>query len=162
MNWKGCERERLWSGWMYYPGICQKGLRKTIKILRQNSQSPSWDLNLGPPEYDKGVLTTRPLYSAYNLYSSPDLFFFVALQSLRDLGRLTYRRFLELFRHMVGLPGRVISPSQGLYLHRTTQHRKTRTNIHALSGIRTHDPSNHPAKTHGSDRTATVTGTKYY
>jgi hypothetical protein len=35
-------------------------------------------------------------------------------------------RFLELFRHMVGLLGRVFSPSQGLYLHRTTQHRKTR------------------------------------
>jgi hypothetical protein len=50
----------------------------------------------------------------------------VALQSLKDLGRLTYRRFFELFRQMVGLLGRVISPSQGLYLHRTTQHRKTR------------------------------------
>jgi hypothetical protein len=52
----------------------------------------------------------------------------------------------------------MISPSQGLYLHRTTQHRKTLTNIHALSGIRTHDPSSQPAKTHASDRTATVTG----
>jgi hypothetical protein len=31
------------------------------------------------------------------------------------------------------------------------------TNIHALSGIRTHDPSNQPAKIHASDRTATVT-----
>jgi hypothetical protein len=82
----------------------------------------------------------------------------VALQSLKDLGRLTYRRFLELFRYMVGLLGRVISLSQGLYLHRTTQHRKTRTNIHALSGIRTHDPSTQPAKTHASGRTATVTG----
>jgi hypothetical protein len=82
----------------------------------------------------------------------------VALQSLKDLGRLTYRRFLELFRHMVGLLGRVISPSHGLYLHRTTQHRKTRTNIHAKSGIRTHDPSNQLAKTHASDRTASVTG----
>jgi hypothetical protein len=81
----------------------------------------------------------------------------VALQSLTDLGRLTYRRFLELFRHMIGLLGRVISPSQGLYLHRTTQHRKTRTNIHALSEIRTHDPSNQPDKTYASDRTATVT-----
>jgi hypothetical protein len=81
----------------------------------------------------------------------------VALQPLKDLGRLTYRRFLELFRHMVGLLGRVISPSQGLYLHRTTQHRKTRTNIRAFSGIRTHDPSNQPAKTSASDRTATVT-----
>jgi hypothetical protein len=82
----------------------------------------------------------------------------VALQSLKAFGRLTYRRFLQLFRHMVGLLGRVISPSQGLYLHRTTQHRKTRTNIHTLSGIRTHDLSNQPAKTYASDRTATVTG----
>jgi hypothetical protein len=89
-------------------------------------------------------------------YYRVPLFYSVALQSLKDLGRLTYRRFLELFRHMVGLLGRVISPSQGL--HRTTQHRKRRTNIHALSGIQTHDPSSQPAKTHASDRTATVTG----
>jgi hypothetical protein len=45
------------------------------------------------------------------------------------------------FRQLLGLLGRGVSPSQGLYLHRTTQHRKTRTNIHALSGIRTHDSS---------------------
>jgi hypothetical protein len=82
----------------------------------------------------------------------------VALQSLRDPGCLTYRRFLELFIHMERLLGWVISSSQDLYLHRTTQHRKRRTNIHALSGIRTHDPSNQPAKTHASDRTATVIG----
>jgi hypothetical protein len=66
--------------------------------------------------------------------------------------------FPNLFRHMVGLLGRVISSSQGLYPHKTTQHRKTWTNIHALSGIRTHDPSNQPAKIHASDCTATVTG----
>jgi hypothetical protein len=84
--------------------------------------------------------------------------FSVALQSLKELGRLTHMRFLELFRHIVGLLGRVISPSQGLYLHRTTRHRKTRTNIHALSGIRAHDPSNQTVKTRASDRTATVTG----
>jgi hypothetical protein len=87
------------------------------------------------------------------------LFFFSCGSTvLLDPGRLTYRRFLDLFRHMVGLLGRVISPSQGLYLHRTTQHRNTRTNIHTLSGIRTHDPINQLAKTHASDRTATVTG----
>jgi hypothetical protein len=82
----------------------------------------------------------------------------VALQSLKDLGRLTHRRFLELFRHMVGLLGRVISPPQSLYLQRTTQHRKTRTNIHTLGGIQTHDPNNQQTKTHTSDRTATVIG----
>jgi hypothetical protein len=82
----------------------------------------------------------------------------VALQSLKDLGRLTYRRFLKLFRHMVGLLGRVISPSQGLYLHRTTQNRKTRTDIHALSGIRNHDPSIWVIKAHAADCVVTVTG----
>jgi hypothetical protein len=41
---------------------------------------------------------------------------------------------------MVGLLGGLISSSQGLYLHRSTQHRKTGTNIYALSGIRTRDP----------------------
>jgi hypothetical protein len=51
----------------------------------------------------------------------PMLFFFRGSTVLQDPGRLTYRRFLGLFRHMVGLLGRVISPSQGLYLHRTTQ-----------------------------------------
>jgi hypothetical protein len=86
----------------------------------------------------------------------------LALQSLKVPDRLTRRRFLELFRHMVGLLEQVFSPSQGLYLHRTTQYRKRRTNIHALSGIRTHDPSNQPAKTHVSDRTATVTGDGIY
>jgi hypothetical protein len=43
----------------------------------------------------------------------------------------------------------------------TGQHnteRRGQTSIHALSGIRTHDPSNQPAKTHASDRTPTVTG----
>jgi hypothetical protein len=95
----------------------------------------------------------------HNVCSHQTIFSFsVALQSLKNPVRLTRRRFLELFRHMVGLLGRVISLSQGLYLHRTTQHGKTRTNIHALSGIRTHDPSNKPAKTHASDRTAIVTG----
>jgi hypothetical protein len=53
------------------------------------------------------------------------LFFSVALQSFRTLAA-SHMRFLELFRHMVGLLGRVISPSQGLYLHKTTQHKKTR------------------------------------
>jgi hypothetical protein len=68
------------------------------------------------------------------------VFFSCGSTVLWDPGRL--RRFLELFRHMVGLLGRVISSSQGLYLHRTTQHKKTLTNIHALSGIRTHNLSN--------------------
>jgi hypothetical protein len=52
-----------------------------------------------------------------------------------------FLKFTNLFRHLVGLLGRGIGPTQGPYLHRTTQHRKTWTYIHASSGIQTHDPS---------------------
>jgi hypothetical protein len=77
---------------------------------------------------------------------------------VRPCGLFQFRTTSEIMnqlRHMVGLIERVISPSQGLYLHRTTQHRKTRKNIHALSGIRTHDPSIQEAKTHALDLAAT-------
>jgi hypothetical protein len=42
----------------------------------------------------------------------------------------------------VGILGREISQSQGLYLYTEQhKHRITHTDIHALNGIRTHDPS---------------------
>jgi hypothetical protein len=50
-------------------------------------------------------------------------------------------QFLGSIRHLVGLLGGGISQAQGLYLHRTTQHRKTQTNFHALSRIWTCDPN---------------------
>jgi hypothetical protein len=69
---------------------------------------------------------------------------------------------INLFRHLAGLLGRRINPTQGLCLHRTAQHRKTRTNIHAFTGTPTRDPSSQPAKTHAPDRAATEVGTNYY
>jgi hypothetical protein len=51
--------------------------------------------------------------------------------------------FVIFFTQSVGLLRRVISPSQGRYIH-TGQHEhriKAHTDIHALMGIRTHDPS---------------------
>jgi hypothetical protein len=59
------------------------------------------------------------------------------------LGPGLFFSYVNFFTHMVGLLGRVISPSQGRYLH-TGQHKHRingHTDIHALSGIRTHDPS---------------------
>jgi hypothetical protein len=41
------------------------GLRKTTKILSQDSRSPGRDLNAGPPEYEAEVLTTRSLRLVY-------------------------------------------------------------------------------------------------
>jgi hypothetical protein len=43
-----------------YPIICLEELRKTTKNLSQDNQSLGRDLNARPPEYDAGVLTTRP------------------------------------------------------------------------------------------------------
>jgi hypothetical protein len=44
----------------YYSGIRLEGLRGTTKNLSQDSKSLDRDLNPGPPEYQVGVLTTRP------------------------------------------------------------------------------------------------------
>jgi hypothetical protein len=48
-----------------------------------------------------------------------------------------------IYTQTVGLLGRVISPSQGRYLHAEQPKHKINayTDIHALNGIRTHDPS---------------------
>jgi hypothetical protein len=54
--------------------------------------------------------------------------------------------------HTVGLLDDWSVRRRGLYLHRTTQHINAKTNIHALSGIRTRDPSNQAANTCALDR----------
>jgi hypothetical protein len=54
------------------------------------------------------------------------------------------------FRYFGTLLGWGIGPSQGLYLYRGAQHRKTRTYIHASSGTRTRDlmPHDHWDRPH--------------
>jgi hypothetical protein len=46
---------------------------------------------------------------------------------------------------------------KGLYLHKTRKHINTKTNIQALSVIRTHDPSNQTTETYAIDLTVTRT-----
>jgi hypothetical protein len=59
------------------------------------------------------------------------------------VGLVLFFSFVIFFTQTVGLLGQVISPSQGLYLyigqhkHRINAH----ADIHALNGIRNHDPS---------------------
>jgi hypothetical protein len=60
------------------------------------------------------------------------------------LGSDLFFSFVIFFTLSVGMFERAISPSQGRYLH--TEHHKNKkknayTDIHALSGIRTNDPS---------------------
>jgi hypothetical protein len=55
-NWKGFGSKRLWPNVNYYPGICSK---ETMINLSQDSWSLGQDFDLGPPQYDTGVLKTR-------------------------------------------------------------------------------------------------------
>jgi hypothetical protein len=57
------------------------------------------------------------------------------------LGPGLFFRFVISSTKTVGLLGRVISPSQGHYLHAEQHKHRINANIHASSGIRTHDPS---------------------
>jgi hypothetical protein len=52
-----------------------------------------------------------------------------------------FLKLMNIFGQLVGLLGRGISPTQGLYLHRATQYIKTWTHILASSGIRTRNHS---------------------
>jgi hypothetical protein len=83
-----------------------------------------------------------------------------------SLGPGLFFSFVIFFTQTVGLHGWVISPSQGSYLH-TGQHKhrlNADTDIHALSAIRTHDPSvraSEDSSVRALDRAATVIGTCY-
>jgi hypothetical protein len=72
--------------------------------------------------------------------------FFNSCCSLSSIGhQWNVLRFTSVswsFRQSVGLLGRVISPSQGLYLNAGQhKHRINTLNIHTRSGIRIHDHS---------------------
>jgi hypothetical protein len=76
---------------------------------------------------------------------------------VRDLAA-THRRFRNLIKTLDITPSdEWSSRRKGLCLHRNTK-----TNIHASSEIRTHDPSNQEAKTYTLDGATTGTGSKWY
>jgi hypothetical protein len=81
----------------------------------------------------------------------------VALQPF--VGPWPLLQFRNHFSQPVGLLGRVVNQSQGRYLHVGQQDRiNTYTDIHVLSGIRSHDPSVRAKTVHALDRAATVIG----
>jgi hypothetical protein len=61
----------------------------------------------------------------------------------------------HILRHTVGLLGRVISSSQGLYLRKTTQHRRTKDKHPCLKRDSDPRPSIWALRSHASDRAAT-------
>jgi hypothetical protein len=94
------------------------------------------------------------IYTLHHTFLS----FPMALHVLENLGRFLMEGFEIVFSAVGRTPWANDGPSQGLYLHRTAQHKKTRINIHALSGIRTHHPSIRPVKTLALDLAANVIG----
>jgi hypothetical protein len=108
--------------------------------------------------------STTGAYPVTDEFRRPFLFFF-SFRAAAPIWALAYLhetlRFTSVYdlRHSVGLLGRVISSSHGLYLYTNTEKRAhTQTpNIHALSGIRTHDPGFRVSETvHALYRSATV------
>jgi hypothetical protein len=60
MNWKGCGRKRSWYNFKLLSQHLPGRAEKNHETLRQDSRSPVRGLKLRPPEYELGVLTTRP------------------------------------------------------------------------------------------------------
>jgi hypothetical protein len=65
VNWEEFRRKRSWCNSRYYPSIRLEVLIKIMKNFNQCSPSPGRGLNLGPPEYEAGVL---PLYHDVQFY----------------------------------------------------------------------------------------------
>jgi hypothetical protein len=86
--------------------------------------------------------TPQPLHPSpcnirYHIYIYIYIYIYIFPVASTFEHRVSVKRFVSL--QSVGLLGRGISPSQGRYLH---EHRiNTHRDIHALSGIRTFDPS---------------------
>jgi hypothetical protein len=58
------ELERMWmevvrAYFKVLSSICLQGLKKTMKNLSQDSQSPGQELDLGVPEYEARMLTSQ-------------------------------------------------------------------------------------------------------
>jgi hypothetical protein len=65
INWKWSVRKQWWPSLRQTLSICLEGLRKTKKNLILDRRYPGRDLNLGPPEYKAGMLTTWPRRSVF-------------------------------------------------------------------------------------------------
>jgi hypothetical protein len=60
MNWEGCGSKRSLPNLRHYPSIRLEGLRKITKDMSQDGRSQDRYLKPGPPEYEVGMLTSRP------------------------------------------------------------------------------------------------------
>jgi hypothetical protein len=91
----------------------------------------------------KQFQVTSFLPSFFHSFIHPTIHSFINGSTVLSLGTGLFFSSVIIFTQSVGLLGRLMGPSQGRYLH-TGQHKHTidaQRDIHALSRIRTHDPS---------------------
>jgi hypothetical protein len=60
MNYKKYRRRWSWPNSKVLSWHMPGGTEENHNILSQNNRSPGKNVNLGPPEYEVGVLTTQP------------------------------------------------------------------------------------------------------
>jgi hypothetical protein len=60
MNWEGCGSKWPLPNLRQYPNIRLEGLRKIMKDISQDGRSQDRYLKPGSPEYEVGILTSRP------------------------------------------------------------------------------------------------------
>jgi hypothetical protein len=122
MNWKESGWKRPWPVWNNSPRTHFEWLRKIAQP--QESKCPSRDSKQVPSESYLEALSSERSCSVSNF-----LFVHLFINGYRPLlGPGLFFSFVIFFTQTVGLPGQVISPSQGRYLH-TGQH-KHRINAH--------------------------------
>jgi hypothetical protein len=135
--------EEIWWRliWVSYRSECSGPMRtgmnftqKPLVYLPSRSTECCWhpspwkrtpDANMLYTQWQKGDNWRFSCVGVERLNVGP--FIPVVLQFAENLGRLLMRGLETVFRQFVGLLGRGVGPSQGLCLHRTAQHRKTRT-----------------------------------
>jgi hypothetical protein len=67
MKWKGCGRKRSCPILIHYPNIIMEALTKSNAQHSQDNWCQARDLKLGLPEYEAGMLATRPQRSTIHV-----------------------------------------------------------------------------------------------
>jgi hypothetical protein len=124
--------------WFTFTGVLKK---RTVSLLSRSASTVSCASSKHAANRDRVLASLKCLSSILYITMRPAYrpFFSFSLALPAHSGPRPLTQFRKHFSWIVGLTGRVISPSQGRYLNRG-QHKHT-LNIHALCGIRTHDSS---------------------
>jgi hypothetical protein len=142
MNWKWWGRMRSETNLRQCPEIFLEGLRKRTKKIRQFVSRVR--IEPGTSRMQSRSVTTWSNFIPLQLFIRPLLILLFLPWRIRPSGLFPFRLNSEIMDLTDSCQDSLdgwSALSQGRYLHRTTQKEETDADIHASSGIRTHDPS---------------------